>query len=564
MKFKRLYGMTVLAAVSLSQLPCFAQGSDIEAVYDAKTEAVTVKGTAYGNAVITIFKYGEEPGSYSDTNMPPYVRQTEFSGDFTYKIPMPDGLEGGKYVVYVTTADSDGSAVFVHMDSSSAAEALQALNSAASAAELKAAARENAAALGIDLEDADYIRVEDRIYELLFSMKYTYTEPYEFNNTYYKMLAAALLEDANADTCGAVLKKYAEQLGIVYETDIAGDKRLTDSARTELFGLLAGIDYKNEFEKRKAADFSAILEEYKAVSAVKTAEGWQNLKKTVEEDFAYTKAFCDSDEYKKVKDKDAIYTKAMSGARGVGTPEGVMSVLKSAAQKQASEEKGSDGSGSGSGSGTGSGSGGSSGGSSGSGGGKVSVPISVNKPDTTENLMFGDVPTDFWGYTAITALGEKKLISGYEDGSFKPKERITRAEFVKLVLGLYEIIAPDAAKDGAGQAFADVNEGDWYYDAVTAAAAAGLVSGSDGLFRPQESITREDAAVIMQRTISSVKELFGNYIFTDRNEISAYARDAVGVLAANGYISGVSEGIFSPKDNLTRAQAAQLIYNAQK
>ena len=214
--------------------------------------------------------------------------------------------------------------------------------------------------------------------------------------------------------------------------------------------------------------------------------------------------------------------------------------------------------------GSGSGSGGSSGGSSGSGGGKVSVPISVNKPDTTENLMFGDVPTDFWGYTAITALGEKKLISGYEDGSFKPEERITRAEFVKLVLGLYEIIAPDAAKDGAGQAFADVNEGDWYYDAVTAAAAAGLVSGSDGLFRPQESITREDAAVIMQRTISSVKELFGNYIFTDRNEISAYARDAVGVLAANGYISGVSEGIFSPKDNLTRAQAAQLIYNAQK
>ena len=109
--------------------------------------------------------------------------------------------------------------------------------------------------------------------------------------------------------------------------------------------------------------------------------------------------------------------------------------------------------------------------------------------------------------------------------------------------------------------FTDVDNEEWYAEAVYTAAERGLVSGSDGMFRPNDNITREDAAVIMYRLLSQSRELYGGYIFTDRSEISQYARDAVGALAARGYIQGVSDGVFAPKAELTRAQATQMIYN---
>lgn len=550
MNIKRLCGIIALAAVSLSQLPCFASEVTAQAVYDAQNETVIIKGNANGNAVITVIAYDTDPAELSIENMPLFIRQTEFFGNYTYEIPMPDEADSGKYKVYVTTAEGEAEAVFSHMNSEKADAALELINEAASAQEYKSIIREYAADFGIDLQDTDYISNEDKIYDLLFSLKAEYTQAYEVNSDVYKMLAIAQIEDTGEDMLKAVLQKYQTYLKIDYNTDILNDVRLDTEAEAQLYKLLADVDYAKEFKTRKQADFAGILEECKAVAAVKTAISWQNLKEAVEIDFDCLKAFCDSDDYKNVKNRNEIYSKAMTGAENVTNLSDVEKLLKSAAGEQYADENKSNQSG-----GSGGGSGGSGGGSS------VSIPVTVKKPEQIKKMVFDDVPEDFWGYEAIAALSEKKLVSGYEDNTFCPNNNITRAEFVKLILGLDGFLQNTGTQTSEEIVFSDVDNGAWYAEAVYTAAKRGLVSGSDGMFRPNDNITREDAAVIMYRLLSQSRELYGGYIFTDRSEISQYARDAVGALAARGYIQGVSEGVFAPKAELTRAQATQMIYN---
>ena len=83
-----------------------------------------------------------------------------------------------------------------------------------------------------------------------------------------------------------------------------------------------------------------------------------------------------------------------------------------------------------------------------------------------------------------------------------------------------------------------------------------------GYLSGKEFITRQDASLIIFRALGLNE---GNYSdFADYAEISDYAKGAVSSLFEKNLILGVGEGLFAPKELLTRAQAAQLIYNALK
>ena len=87
--------------------------------------------------------------------------------------------------------------------------------------------------------------------------------------------------------------------------------------------------------------------------------------------------------------------------------------------------------------------------------------------------------------------------------------------------------------------------------------------GSDGFFRPNDNITREDAALIVYRWLSRKDEKFlTKKYFSDRGSISEYARDYVNALAGAGILNGNENGEFKPQNSITRAEAAQLIYSA--
>ena len=114
---------------------------------------------------------------------------------------------------------------------------------------------------------------------------------------------------------------------------------------------------------------------------------------------------------------------------------------------------------------------------------------------TTNN--FPDVNVGDWFNTAVSTLTGMDKIIGYEDGTFRPNEPITRAEFVTIATRFYNHTAE--YKPGT---FPDVDEDDWYADYIQAAVDMDLILGDDdGTFRPNDPITRAEAAAIVNRML---------------------------------------------------------------
>ena len=110
--------------------------------------------------------------------------------------------------------------------------------------------------------------------------------------------------------------------------------------------------------------------------------------------------------------------------------------------------------------------------------------------------------------------------------------------------------------------FSDVSENDWFYGYVQTAVSAGIVNGvSESVFGAGADITRQEAAAMLYRAFKSGgTDEAESLEFSDGELVSEYARSAVSWFAQNGIISGFPDGTFRPHDNLTRAQAAKIIY----
>lgn len=188
------------------------------------------------------------------------------------------------------------------------------------------------------------------------------------------------------------------------------------------------------------------------------------------------------------------------------------------------------------------------------------LPQATDKPqEPIADNGFSDMQEDHWAYKAVKALSDDKIMTGYDDGTVKPDKSVTRAEFIKLLtvaVGLYEA--------GAVCDFGDVDDGAWYTEYVASAVKKGITTGyPDNTFRPNEQLTREDAAVMILRAagIEGKKTELG---FKDRDSISEYAQNAVGVLSEMGIINGFENGEFRPKETITRAQTAQIIFKLRE
>ena len=171
---------------------------------------------------------------------------------------------------------------------------------------------------------------------------------------------------------------------------------------------------------------------------------------------------------------------------------------------------------------------------------------------------FPDVTKTEKYYDAVQILNKLDIIKGYEDGTFGPMKNVTRAEFVKMLV-LATGIEP--AEDYSGY-FADVKKDDWFAPFVEAAKTAGIATGADGKFMPDENISREDMAVLLYRAYGFEASENERDVFIDSNLISDYAKSAVFALYEKGIILGNGNGEFNPKGNALRAEAAQIIYRS--
>lgn len=176
------------------------------------------------------------------------------------------------------------------------------------------------------------------------------------------------------------------------------------------------------------------------------------------------------------------------------------------------------------------------------------------------NQTFKDVQ-GHWAQADIERLASKLLVKGVADDRFEPERAVTRAEFTALLVRMLGLVE----KDGP-PAFRDIRAADWHADAVAAAAAAGLVTGyTDGTFRPDAPITREEAAVLAKRAIDfvGVKRAAGTSEalrnFADAAAIGDWAKSAASVAVSEGIMIGVSDDAFAPQAHTTRAQAAVML-----
>ena len=204
--------------------------------------------------------------------------------------------------------------------------------------------------------------------------------------------------------------------------------------------------------------------------------------------------------------------------------------------------------------------GGGGGGSTSKGGGTTVTPP-VQKPDDTktenppkEEIAFEDIK-GHWAEKEIKSLAEKKIVSGVNEKEFKPDGKLTRAEMGKL---LANIIAD--GKEYSSD-FADVDKSAWYYGAVSCVSNEGIMRGDGENFRPNDFITREEAAVCIVNLLNKkgISQEGEKTDFADFESISAWARESVKNACGLGIISGYPNNEFKPKNLITRAEAAVLI-----
>ena len=208
-------------------------------------------------------------------------------------------------------------------------------------------------------------------------------------------------------------------------------------------------------------------------------------------------------------------------------------------------------------------------GSSGLGGGGVSLGVKdfatiVTPAGTTSEtkvIKFNDIDHVAWAKDAIFGLAEKGIVNGFADGIFAPDEYVKREELVKMV-----VLCLNEKPSMSKHPFADVKSDVWYAPYVSKAYEMNLIQGiSDTEFGVGNEISRQDLAVVILRASEendNIDYIFdGETQFLDNQDISDYAKEAVGVLYNRGIINGNGNNYFKPKAKCTRAEAAKIIWN---
>ena len=170
------------------------------------------------------------------------------------------------------------------------------------------------------------------------------------------------------------------------------------------------------------------------------------------------------------------------------------------------------------------------------------------------NTKFNDIK-NHWAENEINEFINAGYINGYNDGTFKPNKKITRAEFVTFTNKLFGF---QSSKDIQ---FTDVSSKDWFYEEIKIAVKAGYIKGyENNTFRPNAGITREEIANVITSIYNS-KDVNFNKIekFKDINKISEWAKSAVEGVVENKYMSGYEDNTFRPQNGATRAEAVSTL-----
>lgn len=196
---------------------------------------------------------------------------------------------------------------------------------------------------------------------------------------------------------------------------------------------------------------------------------------------------------------------------------------------------------------------------------KGTVTVTVSSLGTFAVLAadprFGDL-NGHWSRSDVEVLVSRGMMDGVGGGEFKPNRHVTRAEAAKMMVTLALALGrPTALASGS---FSDVDAGAWYADAVRQAQTLGIIEGAGGKFRPNDSITRAELALMFARAsgadLSEMADRADRILapFSDGGRVPTWARQAVAYAVEGGLMKGAQHAL-NVGGQATRAEAAVML-----
>ena len=170
------------------------------------------------------------------------------------------------------------------------------------------------------------------------------------------------------------------------------------------------------------------------------------------------------------------------------------------------------------------------------------------------NSSFVDISAH-WAEKVITDWVELGLISGYPDGTFRPDQEITRAEFIALVNRAF------GYKTTTAYNFSDVKPDDWFAAEIGKAQVQGYIGGyPDGTVKPNNPITRQEVASILVKILEPKRtQLNLSAKFIDSDAIPEWSRAAINDIVNLNYMGGYPDSTFRPTRPITRAESLSVL-----
>ncbi|BAY19653.1 beta-Ig-H3/fasciclin [Anabaenopsis circularis NIES-21] len=190
-------------------------------------------------------------------------------------------------------------------------------------------------------------------------------------------------------------------------------------------------------------------------------------------------------------------------------------------------------------------------------------PSAIPSPAATSN--FSDVSSDYWATPFIQALAARNVISGFPDGSFKPNQAVTRAEFATMIQKAFN---QNSVRQISSGGFTDVPANYWAASAIQEAYETGFMTGYPGnVFQPNLQIPKVQAIAALSSGLNlnssgTASDVLNTY-YTDASAIPDYAVNNVAAATqANIVVNYPDVKQLNPQVPLTRAEAAGLLYQA--
>ena len=186
----------------------------------------------------------------------------------------------------------------------------------------------------------------------------------------------------------------------------------------------------------------------------------------------------------------------------------------------------------------------------------------VALPANAQNAQFSDVGSNYWARPFIENLASEQIIAGFPDGTFKPDQPVTRAQFAAIVRNAF-----NQPHGRTAPRFSDVSANYWANGAIADAYSQGFLSGyPNGVFQPETQIPRVQALVALANGLNyspqgSVNEVLGRY--RDAGQIPGYGQSPVAAATENRLVVNYPNvDTLQPQRTATRADVAAFIYQA--